>query len=92
MVIDPNELPPMNQELDEQSDNDVGPQSPQNDTGAPQNPAEAATALPGGCDPVLLNPKNYSFVPSQWTQMIRPAGRFTIKSENIKRVIIGVDD
>ena len=94
-VIDPAELPPMNEELEVDSDleNEAGVLSPANAAGQQEhNPAEAASALPSGCDPVLLNPRNYSFVPSQWTTMIRPAGRFTIKSENIKRVIIGVDE
>ena len=90
-VIDPNEIPPLNQELDDDSqDQEGGMLTPQQ--AADQNPAEVSTTLPQGCDPILLNPKNYSFVPSQWTTVIRPAGRFTVKSEGIKRVIIGVDE
>ena len=90
-VIDPNELPPLNQELDDESqDQEGGALTPPE--AAPQNAAEVSTALPEGCDPILLNPKNYSFVPSQWTQVIRPAGRVTVKSEAVRRVIIGVDD
>ena len=75
---------------DESQDQEGGALTPPE--AAPQNAAEVSTALPEGCDPVLLNPKNYSFVPSQWTQVIRPAGRVTVKSDAVRRVIIGVDD
>ena len=34
-----------------------------------------------------LDPKNYAFVPSQWTQRIRPSGRFTNKSDNLGSVL-----
>ena len=65
-MIDPNEIPPLNQELDDESqDQEGGIMTPQE--AAVQNPAEVSTTLPQGCDPILLNPKNYSFVPSQWT-------------------------
>ena len=45
-VIDPNEIPPMNEELTHDSNiaNDLGPISPQNDE-VPANPAEAPTCL-----------------------------------------------
>ena len=45
-VIDPNEIPPMNEELthDTNNANDLGPISPQNDD-VPANPAEATTCL-----------------------------------------------
>ena len=36
--------------------------------------AVLATVAPG-CDPAELNPRNYAFLPSTWTQKIRPAGR-----------------
>ena len=92
-ALDPNELPPMNEELEVGSDlDDQGqPCSPAHDAG-PANAGDAPAHLAAGCEPLLLNPRNYSFVPSQWTQVIRPAGRTTIKSEAVKRVIIGVDD
>jgi hypothetical protein len=35
----------------------------------------------------LLDPKNYKFLPSQFTQQIRPAGRFTAKSENVANLL-----
>ena len=36
-----------------------------------------------------LDPRNYKFVPSVWTQRIRPAGRPTYKSEALYSVIKG---
>lgn len=40
-------------------------------------------ALPPGCDPDELNPKNYAFIPSTWTKKIRAAGRPTHKAESL---------
>lgn len=39
-----------------------------------------------------LDPRNYKFVPSQWTKRIRAAGRNTHKSEALYNVIMGGDD
>jgi hypothetical protein len=92
-ALDPEDLPPVGREIENDSDDDqVEPgQTPANGAVA-THATNAQAKLPTGCDPLLLNPRNYSFVPSQWTQVIRPAGRTTIRSEAIKRVIIGVDE
>ena len=37
----------------------------------------------------LRNPKNYRFLPPQYTTQIREAGRLTAKSENLGNVITG---
>lgn len=34
-----------------------------------------------GVPTACLNPRNYAFVPSEWTMKIRPAGRLTSQSE-----------
>jgi len=36
--------------------------------------------IPPGADPEELNPRNYAYLPSCWTQKIRPAGRPTAKT------------
>ena len=35
----------------------------------------------------VLDPKNYKFLPHTFTELIRPAGRFTHKSENIGNLL-----
>ena len=35
----------------------------------------------------LLDPKNYKFLPSNFTQQIRPAGKLTAKSENVSNLL-----
>jgi hypothetical protein len=56
----------------------------------PENSARevAACQMTAGenCDPEALNPRNYAFVPSCWTNRIRPAGRNTQKSTAISEV------
>jgi hypothetical protein len=39
-------------------------------------------------DPVVLNPRNYAFMPYCYTTQIRPAGKFVNKSADIKEVFI----
>jgi len=34
-----------------------------------------------------LDPRNYKFLPHKFTEIIRPAGRFTHKSENISNLL-----
>ena len=44
------------------------------------------TLVDQGCDPEELNPRNYAFLPSCWTQKIRPAGRKTAKTESLQGI------
>lgn len=43
--------------------------------------------LPAGVPTAALNPRNYAFVPSQWTERIRGAGRPTIPSESVGNLL-----
>lgn len=80
------DAPPMNQEIrdgDDHMDEDM--------MGSIDNKTECETpecerAVGKVDDPKLLNPKNYAFLPSCYTQQIRPAGKFTQKSAAIKEV------
>ena len=48
--------------------------------------------LPPGCDPDELNPKNYAFLPSCWTQKIRAAGRPTHKAQSLAGIFCWTND
>ena len=39
--------------------------------------------LKNGATTEELNPRNYAFVPSCWTKRIIPAGKLTVKCDNI---------
>jgi len=43
--------------------------------------------LPPGVPVLALDPRNYAFVPSTWTQRIRPAGCKTLVSEYVGTIL-----
>lgn len=43
--------------------------------------------VPQGCDPDELNPKNYAYLPSCWTNKIRAAGKVTAKSQSLQGIL-----
>ena len=48
-------------------------------------------ALKNGATIDELNPRNYAYVPSCWTKRIIPAGKYTVKSDNIGSVLHGAN-
>lgn len=46
-----------------------------------------ATVVPAGCDTDELNPKNYAYLPSCWTNKIRPAGRPTPQVKSMQGIL-----
>ena len=70
-VIEANEVPPMNEEISSQEDNNAAiADEPVVDSGEVDmlNEKKSSNAvLPPGCPPDELNPRNYAYLPSQWT-------------------------
>ena len=50
--------------------------------------AECERPMGKETDPVVLNPRNYAFMPHCFTAQIRPAGKFVNKSADIKQNFI----
>ena len=81
-VIEANEVPPMNEDISSQEDanNAAIVDEPQIESGELETLKERLAwnaQVQPGCPPSELDPKNYTYLPSYWTQKIRPAGRAT---------------
>lgn len=57
------------------------------DNQAAAQPQTRFEVVPPGAPVLALDPRNYAFVPSNWTQRIRPAGCKTINSEYVGSIL-----
>jgi len=89
-VIEADEVPPMNEEIDSDVENAlVGGDNLLDSAGDFDQRGNQAcnNVVPDGCDPEELNPRNYAFLPSCWTSKIRPAGRATQKVNSLAGIL-----
>ena len=84
-VIEADEVPPMNEDISS-NDDAADADEPIILSGELEDIKEKLACMsyvPPGGDPHELNPKNYAFLPSCWTQKIRPAGRATHQTQSL---------
>lgn len=82
-AIDKADAPPMNQEIDDARNEEMNGKKA---THAENRPAECEKPL--ARDPANLNPRNFAFMPSCFTNQIPAAGKLVHRSENVKSVFV----
>ena len=86
-VIELDEVPPMNEDISYQEENEeVEPIVDQQELDALKQKLAFIGQVKPGCDPDELNPRNYGYLPSCWTQKIRAAGKATHKSQSLQGI------